>query len=1567
MNQQSTDHTSPADIALIGMAGRFPGAASIDKFWLNLRDGVNSTTFFTDEELISAGVTPEVMKDPHYVKAGAVLDDVELFDASFFGFTPREAALTDPQHRFFLECAWEALEHAGYCGETSAGRIGVYAGASLNRYLLNLYFNRQVRESAAGLQLLIGNRTDHLPTRVSYKLNLKGPSLNIQSACSTSLVAVCVACQSLLDYQCDLALAGGVSIHLPQKSGYVYEAGGILSPDGYCRAFDAQAAGTVGGSGVGIVVLKRLAEALADGDYIHAVIKGTAINNDGSLKVGYTAPSVDGQCEVVAEALALARIDPATVGYVETHGTATPLGDSIEFAALTKAYRARTDKRNFCAIGSVKTNIGHLDAAAGVAGLIKTVLALKHKQLPPSLHFERPNPALDLARSPFIVNTKLTVWEAADAPRRAGVSSFGIGGTNAHVVLEESPAQTTSGESRPLQLLVLSARTEFALAAATGNLLSHLKNHPEENLADVAYTLQVGRKAFNHRRLVLCHGSSDAVSALESPLETIVRTSITEDRERPVVMMFPGEGTQQVRMAAELYHREKTFREVVEMSSKLLKPHLRLDLTDIFYPAANQAADLSSPLEQTSLVQPALFVVEYALARLWMEWGVQPEAMIGYGIGEYVAACLAGVMSLEDALFLVALRGRLVQQLPHGKMLALQLTEKDVRALLETHERLTLAALNSPSRCVVSGPADAIDQLANWCEKNEIPAYALHTSHAFHSQLMEPILAEFAAQVSKVTLHPPRIPFVSNVTGAWITAKQATDPGYWARHLRQAVRFAEGVAELLKKPEQVWLEVGPGQALSAAVRETAGSGAPETLALSPVRPPREERSDLEFILGTLGRLWLAGVKIDWARFHAPERRRRVPLPAYPFERQRYWIEADDPSADYQALPEASPVAPGVSDWFYVPIWKQAPLTDTLAGRTAATEEKMCWLMFMDDCGLGPRLKTLLEEQGHDVVRVFAGDEFAQVADALYTVNPQRYDDYDKLLSSLNDHNKTPARVVHLWTVIADAQDVAKLAGAEVKPSHGFFSLLSLAQALGSHAAGRRCRIEIVSNNLHDVMGEEMIRPARATILGPALVIPQEFPNLTCRNLDVLMPVPGEERAWRRLAAQLIGEFFAPAADVIVAYRGGQRWTQAVERLRLDERGSRLREGGRYLITGGLSVFGLACARYLAQTVHARLVLLVADYFPQRYEWQQWLASHDEKDEVSRKIHEVYALEKQGAEVMVKAGDMTSQEQMQLIVAQSRQRFGEFNGVIHAAESPDNSGFIRLKTAAEAAHRVEARVKAAATLNAVLQGTPLDFLILFSSASSLSNTLGQIEDCAGNAFLDAYAHYDALVNDRLTTTIDWGLRQWEGLKNSSLSDLPEAQAELRRRQEAHGLTLQDGVAALVRVLSHGLPQVIVSKGDYRLLAEQQQTFTRSISLKQLGPAGASSSSVAAEVGAAEAPGNQTEQTITLIWQEILGIERVGRHDDFFELGGNSLVGIQLVSRLRRTFMLDLPMSSLFVSPTVAALAAQISKSLLEKEDAEELERMIAEIENLSPTDLEARIIDAMKPITEEKQK
>ncbi|MEG4589522.1 beta-ketoacyl synthase N-terminal-like domain-containing protein [Microcoleus sp. MOSTC5] len=887
-NSENTN--SIEGIAIIGMAGRFPGAKNVDEFWENLRDGVESISFFSEQELESFGIDESVVRDPRYVKARAVLEDIELFDASFFGFNPREAEITDPQHRFFLESAWEALENAGYNSETYEGSIGVYAGAgSYNTYLLhNLYPNRKLRELVGDFQLMIANEKDFLSTRVSYKLNLKGPSITVQTACSTSLVAISMACQSLLNYQCDLALAGGVSIGVTQKAGYFYKEGMILSPDGHCRAFDAKAQGTVSGSGVGIVVLKRLEEAIADGDYIHAVIKGSAINNDGAFKIGYTAPSIDGQAQAIADALALAEIPPETVSYIEAHGTGTPLGDPIEIAALTQAFSLETKKKGFCAIGSAKSNIGHLDTAAGVTGLIKTVQALKHKLIPPSLHFEQPNPKIDFANSPFYVNTKLSEWKAGKTPRRAGVSSFGIGGTNAHVVLEEAPTVEKPGESRPSQLLVLSAKTSSALDSATVNLSEYLKQHPDGNLADVAYTLQVGRRAFSHRRIVVCNDIEESVIALDTLDAKRVFTSFQESKDRPVVFMFSGQGSQYINMSLELYQVEPTFREQIDLCSEILKPHLGIDLRYVLYPNAAQAEAATKQLKQTAITQPALFAIEYALAKLWMSWGVHPKAMIGHSIGEYVAACLAGVFSLEDGLSLVAARGKLMQQLPSGSMLAVPLPEQQVQAFLGN--KLDLAVINGASMSVVSGATDAVDELAQKLLEKGVDCRRLHTSHAFHSQMMEPILQPFTTQVKKVKLKSPKIPYLSNVTGNWITATEATNPSYYAQHLRQTVRFADGLQQLLKDQNQILLEVGPGRTLNTLAKQHPNKG-PEQIVISSLRHPQDQNSDLAFLLTTLGKLWLGGVQIDWSKFYADEQRYRLPLPTYPFERQRYWIEA----------------------------------------------------------------------------------------------------------------------------------------------------------------------------------------------------------------------------------------------------------------------------------------------------------------------------------------------------------------------------------------------------------------------------------------------------------------------------------------------------------------------------------------------------------------------------------------------------------------------------------------------------------------------------------------------------
>jgi amino acid adenylation domain-containing protein len=926
LTEPTEDSPSPEGIAIVGMAGRFPGASDIEQYWRNLRDGVESISFWSREELVAAGVEPELLEDPRFVPAGGALRDVEWFDAAFFGFSPREAELMDPQQRLFLEVAWEALENAGYDSESYSGSIGIFGGMGMSNYLLrHLLAHPKILASAGPLQVRILNDKDFLVSLASFKMNLTGPSINVQTACSTSLVATVLACQSLVTYQCDVVLAGGSTILLPQ-AGYL-PLDGVSSPDGHCRAFDASSQGTVGGSGAGVVVLKRLADALADGDTIHAVIKGFATNNDGSFKMGYTAPGVEGQIQVVAMAQAVAGIRGDSISFVETHGTGTPLGDPIEVEALTEVFRAASDRTGYCALGSVKTNIGHLDSAAGVASLIKTALALEHREIPPSLGFEKPNRQIDFAASPFYVNTELRPWTTDGTPRRAGVSSFAIGGVNAHLVVEEAPPVPEGDAAAPWQLLVLSARTETALETATQRLAAHLRAHPEVDLADTAYTLQVGRRAFRHRRALVCRGREDALAALEAHDPRRLLGSAGETRDARVAFLFPGLGNHHVGMARDLYRDEPRFREALDECAELLLPELGLDLRKVLYPEGlsplsrsagegpGEGVDLRAllgrgrdhsaetpaeteaarRLRRTELAQPAVFAIEYALARLLMDLGLQPDALLGFSVGEYVAACLSGVMDLPDALRLVARRAKLIAEVPAGAMLAVPLSERAARGLTGTE--LSIAAILGPELTVLAGPEPAVAAVEGRLPSEGLQVRRLETEHAFHSRMMEPIAGRFRELLRGVTLRAPEIPFVSNVTGTWITSEQATDPGYWADHLRRAVRFADGVAELWREPGRTLIEAGPGQTLTAwALQHPAAASARDGVAVPAMRHAFDRQDDSAVLLTALARLWLAGVRLDWNAVWAGQRRLRVALPTYPFERQRYWLEPGRPAA-----------------------------------------------------------------------------------------------------------------------------------------------------------------------------------------------------------------------------------------------------------------------------------------------------------------------------------------------------------------------------------------------------------------------------------------------------------------------------------------------------------------------------------------------------------------------------------------------------------------------------------------------------------------------------------------------
>ncbi|WP_066383182.1 type I polyketide synthase [Anabaena sp. CA = ATCC 33047] len=1498
------------NIAIIGLSGRFPGAKNITEFWQNLCNGVEAISQFSDEELIAAGVDPSLLNNPNYIKAGSVLEDIDLFDAGFFGFNPKEAEMTDPQHRLFLECAWEALENAGYDAQRCESRIGVYAGASLNNYL-SFKLNIDQIGSANSFQKLIGNDKDFLSTRVSYKLNLTGPSLTVQTACSTSLVATVLACQSLLNYQCDMALAGGASVRIPQKTGYLHQEGGILSSDGHCRAFDAKAKGTVIGNGVGVVLLKRLSDAIADGDHIYAVIKGSAINNDGSGKVGYTAPSVNGQAEAIAEAIALADVEPETITYIETHGTGTALGDPIEISALTNVFRAETDKKAFCAIGSVKTNIGHLDAAAGVTGLIKTALSLQHKLIPPSLNFEQPNPEINFVNSPFYVNTKLTEWTETSTPRRAGVSSLGIGGTNAHVILEEAPEQVKSQKSKvksAYQLLCLSAKTDSALETATQNLAQHLKQHPELDLTDVAYTLQVGRSVFNYRRFIVCQSIQEAINILENPDNPQVLTHFEEPRQRAITFMFPGQGTQYVDMGKELYQTEPVFQEQVDNCCLILKPYLGLDLRAVIYPQETEKQAATEQLKQTSLAQPALFVIEYSLAQLWMSWGIYPQVMIGHSIGEYVAACLAGVMSLENALALVAVRGKLMQQMSTGAMLSVSASANEIKDLLP--KNLDLAASNAPALCVVSGSYEAIDEFQQKLTALKIESRRLHTSHAFHSSMMEAMLQPFTAEVKKVKLNPPQIPFISNLTGTWITPEQATSSNYWAQHLRQTVNFSAGLSVLLQETASILLEVGPGRTLCTLVKQHTQQAAGQVV-LPSLRHPQEEKSDVNFLLHTLGRLWLAGLAINWSGFYSHEQRYRIPLPTYPFERQRYWIE---PEIQKQVISKAGKKA-NITDWFYIPSWKRVPIIKTQEITSGYS------LIFIDESGIGSEIGQRLQQLRQDIIYVKPGEKFKQIDSNIYTINPKQADDYYHLLRELREEDKTPNQIIHLWSVTQ-----SQALSWEITQNLGFYSLVYLAQAIGQQQISDEIQIFVIANNLHKITGNEELYPEKTTILGACKVIPQEYQNISCRLVDIVLPRLANEDFIEKLLAELTAE----SQNSIIAYRNNYRWVQTFEPISLEPATTdkiRLRQNGVYLITGGMGGMGLTLAEYLARTVKAKLILLGRS-----------VTSENDK------IKELEAL---GAEVLVLAADVTNDEQMQRAIAQSLQRFGTINGVIHAA-GVAGAGMIQLKTPEMAESVFAPKVQGTIILNNVLKNQDLDFLVLCSSLSSIQGGFGQVDYCAANTFLDAFAQWNTTTNNRLTIAINWDA--WQKIGMAVNTTIPNEIKNWRETSLKNAILPTEGIDVFSRILANSLPQVIVSTQDLQAGIEQLNQLVLSLSLAQkpINSLQVSNSrhSRTLQENTYIAPRNETEKTLANLWEELIGIEKVGINDNFFELGGHSLLAVQTISRIREAFQIELPLRTLlFDAPTVSQLAHVI----LEKQASEEMdniEQLLAEIENLS---------------------
>lgn len=1514
-------------VAIIGMSGRLPGALDLDGFWRALVAGAEGITRFTDKELADAGVPTGLLSDPAYVRAAGVLSDPGHFDAAFFDVTPAEAEQTDPQHRLLLECAWQALEHAGYVPQRFGGRIGVFASASTSGYR----YERIAAGTSHPMQVAIGNDPDMLATRLSYKLDLTGPSVTVQTACSSSLVAVHLACQSLLIHESDIALAGGAAVRMLEPTGYPYEEGGISSPDGRCRPFDAGATGTVPGDGVGVVVLKRLDDAVADGDHIHAVILGSAINNDGAAKAGFTAPSPAGQTAVIAEALAVAGVDPSTIQYIEAHGTATRLGDPIEVRALAEAYGTGPAPR---LLGSVKSNLGHLDTAAGVASLLKAVLAIEHRFIPPTLHFTTANPEAGLDRATFRVNREGEEWPAASHPPRAGVSSFGVGGTNVHLVLEGAPDRPAAGARRPWSVMPVSARTPTALDTLTAGLAGHLRTHPEAALADVAYTLQVGRAGFEYRRAVVCRDRDGAVAALAAAEGR--RPVAAPADPPPVVFMFPGQGSQYPGMGAELYEREPAFREAMDECAGLLLAELGWDVREVTF-ARHRGAN--GRLVQTLYTQPAIFAIDYALARLLMGWGVRPDAMIGHSLGELVAACLAGVFTLADAVRVVATRARLMQELPAGQMLSVPLDETTLLRTLDGHGEI--AAVNAPGACVVAGTGEEIIEVRRRLEQLNLTAPELATSHAFHSRHVEPALAGLATVVRDLPLGKPRVAFVSNLSGTWITDQQATDPDYWVSITRRPVRFSQGIATLLGAGGAVLAEVGPGSVLSGLARLHREPGSDQRPTVVTVLPrPRAGRHDeCRSVLDALAGLWQHGAAVDWPALHRGERRRRVPLPTYPFERAKYLL----PRQGQRAAPDP-PSRRDPTGWCYVPAWHVSPCS---AGPEPT--EPTSWLVFEDDRGLAGQLAAALRARGGNVTTVRPHRGYARTAQDAFLINPDQPDHIRRLVRDLHQDSRPPERVVHAWSVKAG---VGGSAGDrfESAQSLGFGSLVQLAQALNDAGGAGTVRVDVLTDRLHSVHGEAVRAPERATVLGAATVLTQEFPALEVRCVDVVVT---EDGGLQRLVEQLLIELTRTQPDRLTAYREGRRWSRGFAPVQLAPApaGTCWRAGAPYLVSGASGQGGLTFAEHMAES-GARLALVGDPGFVARERWTEWCATHPAGDRARQHIERLMALEAAYPDdVVYLTADLADPAQARDAVERARKRWGSLRGAVHAVDVR-GSGLAALKSTDQWAAVLAARVRSTLLLDELLRDDDLDFLLLVSATTGVVGGFGQLENTAAAAFLDAFAHARTMGGSG-PVAIDYGLWEWDDWHEQQAAEMPSLREHYQRLRRDHGIPVREGISATQSILASGLPQVIVSTIDFQEVLAGQAMLTPSAAVESLAADRAAEGATQVWDPMAAWPDDEVARRVASVWHEVLGVTDFGPEDDFFELGGNSLFAIQIVSRLRQLYG-DLPMSVLFEASTVPEVAAAIRARQGEVIGLAEFDALLREVESLAPEQARARL-------------
>ena len=1530
-------------IAIVGMAGRFPKARSIAEFWANLCDGRDCITQFTEQEMLADGIDPALLAHERYVAAGAVLDDIDAFDATFFGISPREAESMDPQQRLFLEVVQHALDDAGIDPARPPGPIGVYAGARLSGYWLRLMANQPFMAALGWHQVATGNDKDFLPSQISFRFDLRGPSINVQSACSTSMLALSLACDALIARQCRVAIAGAASIAVPHRTGYLYQPGGIASSDGVCRPFDAAADGSVLGSGVAAVVLKRVSDAMTAGDRIYAVIRGIAINNDGHRKTSFAAPSVKGQAEVIASAIAHAGIAAGDIDYVEAHGTATALGDPIEVAALARIFGEAPREKAPCGIGSVKGNVGHLDPAAGVTSLIKVALALYHDEIPPSIHFDKPNPAIDFTAAGLRVVHTREAWPRRDLPRYAGVSAFGIGGTNVHAILEEAPAVTAERSYRSHHLLVLSAKTPDARRTAESELASHLRVTPTESLADVARTLSCGRREFSSRRWIVASSREEAAGRL-SALDSSAAVACLKDRD--AVFLFPGQGAQQLGMGRELYLSEPVFRAAVDDVLALAQPHLGFDPHALLHASGNGDGTTHDVL-QTERAQPLLFAIGYASARLWLDWGVRPRGLLGHSIGELTAACVAGVFTLPDAVRVACARGQLMQRMPVGSMLAVALDEREAIALED--EQIRVAAFNGPRQQTLSGPTAAIDALVLRLRDRGIDHHRLATSHAFHHPSMEVAAAQLRDVISPMALSAPDVPFLSGVTGDWILPAQAQSAEYWSHSVLAPVQFSSCVRKVLESPRVVVIECGPARSLEGLVRSHTPHD--DAIVVGTLAARGDSQSDTQTLLRAVGTVWQSGIAIDWDQYWRHDAGRRTSLPPHPLRRDRYWIDA--PSSTAQT--EAPTMQRNLAGHCFARAWLPAPLRATSARDIEGT-----WLVLVDGSWLGQALCDRLRLAGARVFTVLASARFQSVSDLMCCTDPHSAESAEQVVdaSGIGDG---AVRIVNCWTSSIPPHALTVERGA-LGVLMSLTAPINLLQAL-TRARHHPTSVHTITNRLFAITGGETVEPVAAAAIGLTRVLPQELAGTQARIVDITPPESSIEA--RILIEQLATELMSDQAEPVVAYRAGTRLQESFVPLALPDpsvASDRMRSGGTYIITGGFGGIGGVLAKLAATAGKTRIVLV----------GRRGLADDsDESPHAESARQLVRALEQMGATVMPLSADMSKPAEVARVIRETEERFGRIHGVIHAA-GVAGGGMLTVRDTEAAEAVLAPKVRGTIALLEALVSHQPDFIVFCSSFAAIGGGIGQVDYCAANAFLDAAATYARALGMR-ATSINWPA--WREVGMVEAMTLPPELEHIREASLNSGITPAEGAELFARILAADLPQVIIppfapgslpapvhavrpaasvressretplngSPAPAPVVRRSATTSHSRIEFRDVSrPVALTLASHHADAGSLEGMTAQLESRLTEIWSGVLGVRGIKPTDNFYELGGQSMMALQILSRVCEQFSVELTLPEVFEHPTIAELGAFVWRRLVDRIAAMPDERVLAHL-------------------------